>query len=101
MLKFFKIKGESLYPEYRNGDYVLVAKSPFPYIRMKIGDVIAFHQAEYGLMIKRISEISEAADIIEVKGSVIESIDSRSFGPVRRKDVIGKVIWHIAQLKSS
>ncbi len=97
MFKIFKINGESLYPEYRNGDYVLVAKSPFPYFNIRIGDVIAFDQAEYGLMIKRINAISEDSAHVEVKGSVIESIDSSSFGPICRKDIIGKVIWHIQQ----
>lgn len=95
MFKLFKIKGESLYPEYRNGDYVLVAKSPFAFSRIRIGDVIAFQQVKYGLMIKRVSALSEDDDFVEVRGSVIESVDSRRFGPVNKEDVIGKVIWHI------
>jgi len=48
-------------------------------------------------MIKRINAISEDSAHVEVKGSVIESIDSSSFGPICRKDIIGKVIWHIQQ----
>ena len=97
MLKIFKIRGNSLYPDFQNGDFVLVARSPFPYIRMKVGDVIAFHKADHGLMIKRIHALTERYKTLEVRGSVIESVDSRSFGPISKKDVIGKIIWHIPQ----
>jgi signal peptidase I len=95
MLRFMKVKGESLYPDYRNGDFVLVAKSPLPFNKVKPGDIIVFNQPQYGMMIKRVSKVSSHG--LDVRGSLVESIDSRFFGLVPLKDVLGKVIWHIRQ----
>jgi nickel-type superoxide dismutase maturation protease len=94
MLKLLKISGDSLYPEFEQGDFVLVSKIPFYISSPSAGDVIAFHQPGYGLLIKRIQTVDSAGGI-EVVGTHPESVDSRVFGAVRRKDIIGKVIWHI------
>jgi signal peptidase I len=94
MLKFLKISEDSLSPEYQNGDFVLVSKIPFLFAPPSPGDVIAFHQPGYGLLIKRIQNISLKGGV-NVIGNHPESIDSRVFGPVRREHMIGKVIWHI------
>jgi type IV secretory pathway protease TraF len=46
-------------------------------------------------MIKRIERLSPGGDEIFVLGSHPESADSRQFGPIRRNDVLGLVLWHI------
>jgi signal peptidase I len=94
MLKLLKITGDSLTPEFQEGDFVLVSKVPFFFSPASPGDVIAFHQPGYGLLIKRIQSVDRDGDI-EVIGTHPDSIDSRVFGPARYKDIIGKVIWHI------
>ncbi|OGO31201.1 MAG: hypothetical protein A2136_09910 [Chloroflexi bacterium RBG_16_54_11] len=94
MLRLFKLTGESLTPEYRIGDFVMVSKIPFFFAPPSPGDVIAFRQPGYGLLIKRIEQVDPDGRLI-VTGSHPESIDSRVFGPVTREDLIGKVIWHI------
>jgi len=96
MLRLLKIWGESLTPEYLNGDFVLVSKIPFLFSPPSPGDVIAFHQPGYGLLIKRIQNRSEDG-AVNVIGNHPESVDSRVFGPVRKTDILGKVIWHIRQ----
>ena len=95
MLKILKVKGDSLYPDYTNGDFVVIAKSPFCAGRIRVDDVVAFHQVHYGLMIKKVAAVLPEG--LNVRGSLVESIDSRQFGLVPRQDVIGKVIWHIRQ----
>ena len=95
MLKILKVKGDSLYPDYKNGDFVVIAKSPFCTGRIHVDDVIAFNQVQYGLMIKKVAAVLPEG--LNVRGSLVESIDSRQFGLVPRQDVIGKVIWHIRQ----
>jgi hypothetical protein len=95
MLKFYRIKGDSLYPDYQNGDYVLVMQSPFVLQHLKTGTVVAFTQDQYGLMIKRIAGFSADHQGLDVRGSVTGSIDSRQFGFVSLQHVLGKVIWHI------
>jgi phage repressor protein C with HTH and peptisase S24 domain len=94
MLRFLKVTGDSLAPEYQEGDFVLVSKIPFHLVPPSPGDVIAFRQPGYGLLIKRIQNIAPDGGL-NVIGDHPESIDSRVFGTVRRMDLLGKVIWHI------
>jgi phage repressor protein C with HTH and peptisase S24 domain len=94
MLRVLKVAEDSLAPEYRQGDFVLVSKIPFLFIPPSPGNVIAFRQPGYGLLIKRIENISSDGGL-NVIGTHPDSIDSRVFGTVRRGDIIGKVIWHI------
>jgi signal peptidase I len=94
MLRLLKITGESLAPEYRDGDFVFVSKIPFLFSPPVPGEIIAFNQPGYGLLIKRIQHINQG-NTLDVIGSHSDSIDSRVFGPVRREYIVGKVIWHI------
>ena len=97
MLRLFKVRGDSLAPEYSQGDFVVVSKIPFFIAPPSPGDVIAFRQPGYGLLIKRIQNLSPEGGL-NVIGNNPESVDSRVFGPVRRKDILGKVIWHVRKV---
>jgi signal peptidase I len=94
MLKLLKIVGDSLTPAFEHGDFVLVSKIPFLFRPPSPGDVIAFHQPGYGVLIKRIQSINSDGEL-KVIGTQPESVDSRVFGAVRQGDMIGKVVWHI------
>jgi phage repressor protein C with HTH and peptisase S24 domain len=94
MLRLLKIMGESLSPDFENGDFVIVSKIPFLFSPLAIGDVVAFYQPGYGLLIKRVQGVNPGGSL-HVLGTQPDSTDSRVFGPVKREDVIGKVIWHI------
>lgn len=91
MIKFIKVTGDSLLPEYKEGDYVILITVSFFSIRR--GDTIVFQHPVYGMMIKHIDSID--SDKIFVVGTHPLSTDSRQFGPIQRSDVVGKVIWHI------
>jgi nickel-type superoxide dismutase maturation protease len=91
MFKLIKVTGNSLYPEYREGDYVMVITLPF--FSFKRGDTIVFRHPVYGEMIKNIDRVD--SDTIQVIGTHPDSMDSRRFGPIDRKSVRGKVLWHI------
>jgi len=95
MLRLLKIRGHSLSPDFREGEYVLTAGFPSPFRKIKAGDVIVFHQPGYGLLIKRVRRVLDGGASFEVRGTQIESTDSRNFGPVPQTQVAGKVIWHI------
>lgn len=94
-LRIIKISGYSLYPDYLNGDFVIILKIPFFYDSYKPGDLIVFKQQEYGLMIKVVEEVSRDGDTISVTGTYANSLDSRQFGEIKKKDIIGKVIYRI------
>jgi signal peptidase I len=94
MLRLFKLTGESLAPEFNGGDFVLISKIPFLFSPPAIGDVVAFHQPGYGLLIKRIQNL-QPDGLLEVIGTHPDSVDSRVFGSIRQENLLGKVIWHI------
>lgn len=94
MLKLLKISGDSLAPEYQIGDFVMISKIPFLFVPPSTGDIIAFRQPGYGLLIKRIQQITPDGELIVV-GSHPESVDSRVFGPIKKENILGKVFWHI------
>jgi nickel-type superoxide dismutase maturation protease len=96
MLKLLKVSGESLTPEYQHGDFVLVSKIPFLFSTPASGDVVAFRQPGYGLLIKRIQAVNSDGGMVVI-GRHPESVDSRVFGSVRRRDLLGKVILHISR----
>jgi nickel-type superoxide dismutase maturation protease len=95
MIRFIKVAGDSLYPMFRQGDFVLISKIPFRFKKLKVGDVIVFDQPIYGVMIKQISQVLDGGNLFYVLGTDEFSVDSRQFGAVRREALLGKVIWHI------
>lgn len=90
-----KVTGHSLSPFFQAGDFVLIAGIPCLLRRIKAGDIVVFRQAEYGTLIKRVERITPDGQQIFVIGENLDSTDSRTFGPIRPDDLIGKVIWHI------
>lgn len=90
-----RVTGQSLAPEYNEGDFVLIAKIPFLYNQLQNDDVIVFQHPTYGVMIKKIASIGQQGEEIFVIGVHDNSVDSRSFGSIKRADVLGKVVWHI------
>ena len=94
LFKILKVSGQSLEPDFQDGDFVLVSKIPFAFRSARSGDVVAFHKPPYGMLIKRVEYLTPAGELF-VLGSHHTSVDSLQFGPVRRQDVLGKVIGHI------
>jgi nickel-type superoxide dismutase maturation protease len=97
MFRLLKVTGDSLYPAYRQGDFVLVTKIPFLLNSIRQGDVIVFNHPAYGTLIKRVESVSADHDAYVVRGAHENSVDSRQFGPVDRGALVGKVIWHISK----
>jgi signal peptidase I len=97
MIQILKVTGESLSPVFLEGDFVVVSKIPFVLRKIGAGDVVVFRHAVYGTMIKKVERISPDGEEIFVVGTHPESTDSRQFGPFRRRQLIGKVIWHIGK----
>lgn len=95
MFKLLKVSGPSLLPAYRDGDFVLVSKIPYLFGRVRRGDVVVFRHSVYGAMIKIVDSVTPGADEIRVVGTHEYSIDSNDFGVISKKDIVGKVIWHI------
>ena len=97
MLKIIKVTGQSLSPEYKEGDYVVITTIPFFFSALKTGEKVVFHHPVYGTMIKRVERDCAEEQEVFVVGSHSESLDSRQFGPIPKGWITGKVLWHIAK----
>jgi nickel-type superoxide dismutase maturation protease len=95
MCRLLKVHGDSLIPDYQEGDFVLVSKIPFLFASPRPGQVIAFHMPPYGTLIKRVEQVLEGGQSFFVTGTHPRSVDSRQFGPVSRQALLGRVVWHI------
>ncbi len=95
MFRLLRITGNSLNPTYQEGDFVFISKIPFLFHPLRPGDVIAFRQPSYGLLIKQVQRLEPESGAVFVTGSHPESIDSRHFGSIPRQAVLGRVIAHI------
>ncbi len=73
-------------PILRAGQVVWVSKWP----RVKAGDIVVFRFQEEEL-IKRVEKL-DGKKVFLSGDNPSDSLDSRSFGFVERKDIVGKVI---------
>ena len=95
MCRILRIQGDSLNPEYQDGDFLFISKIPILLNLVYPGDLVVFRQPGYGTLVKKVGNFSSDRQNIHVIGTNPESIDSRIFGDVRKSDLLGKVIWHI------
>ncbi len=80
-------------PTFLNGSFLLVSSIPYLLIKPKVGDIIAFKKDDK-IFIKRIVKIN--GEKYFVKGdNKNDSLDSRKFGWIEKKEIVGKVIAKI------
>ena len=84
-------------PTLKEEDSVLVSSIPYFFKKPKVGDIIILKK---GLprrkagryIIKRITKRKGATFFVQGDNEN-ESIDSRSFGWISKKEIVGKVVW--------
>ena len=86
--EIFKVEGDSMLPVLKQGDLVLVN----PHAALEIGDiVVARHPFKKSVnIIKRVAEILPNERYILLSDNLQESSDSRAFGAIAAKDILGK-----------
>jgi len=91
----FLIEGESMWPTLNAGDTVLVK----PTMTLVEGDIVlANHPYKSSVkIVKRVAEILPDGALILRGDNPVESTDSRSFGSISKRDVIGKVVCRISK----
>ncbi len=93
----FVIRDASMTPAYRPGERVVVSRLIYRFRSPAAGDVVVLRDPERPdrYLIKRIDAALDdgpGPHRFEVRGdNAAESRDSRSFGPVRRDQIVGKV----------
>ena len=87
--EIFEVEGDSMSPTLENGDLVLVNFQT----EFKVGDIIlANHPFDKGeKLIKRIWKISPEGKYFLVGNNLAKSTDSRHFGELSAKDILGKI----------
>jgi len=95
MLRIQKVVGDSMSPDFQEGDFVVITTVPFFLNRLKVGDTIIFNHIRYGTLIKRIASFDPETAEAFVEGTHPNSLDSRRMGTIRRDAILGKVIAHI------
>ena len=101
MLKIIKVTGSSLSPFFLPGDYVLVNTYRPGYKNLLAGNVVVFQHTEFGRLIKRVHSNFPGTENLKVSGSHENSISSHKLGFIPYSDLIGKVIFHIKQPRTS
>ena len=94
MFRIHKVTGDSMSPDFQEGDFVVLTTLPFVLGRIKIGDTIVFEHKLYGTLIKRIASFDPETAEAYVEGTHPEGLDSRRLGTIRRENIRGKVIAH-------
>lgn len=75
------------------GDTVLASPLPYLFSNPKINDVVVCHDPKSKIIIvKRIVKIEKKMFFVSGDNPK-ESTDSKTFGSIKRRDIIGKVIY--------
>lgn len=88
LLSHLKIEGHSMEPAIFEGQSVLASSIPLLLSKLKAGDIVVFENYSK-LIVKRIKGIK--GDRLLVYGD--NKLDSRDFGSIKKKKILGKVIW--------
>ena len=88
-IKRFKVNGNSMKPNFSEGQYLVV----FSWFKnLKMGDVVVLGKPRQGTkIVKRIAKIKNGQYFV-IGDNLNESLDSRSFGWVKKEAILGKVI---------
>ncbi len=97
MFRIHKVAGDSMLPDFQEGDFVVLTTLPFFLKRLKIGDIIIFEHKLYGTLIKRIASFAPETAEAYVEGTRPDSLDSSRLGTIRRENIRGKVIAHFSK----
>jgi nickel-type superoxide dismutase maturation protease len=95
-----EVVGDSMTPALAAGDRLVVlrmpgVRQPWPLV----GDVVALHDPREPtrVLVKRVASVDRGAGTLEVHGDAPgASTDSRTFGPLRRTDLVGRAVYRYA-----
>lgn len=93
LLSKFRIYGHSMAPVLNENDLVLISYIPFLFKKPKVNDVVAISY-NGKILIKRIKEKREKKYFVN-GDNMTDSLDSRNFGFISSKQILGKLILKI------
>jgi len=93
MFRIIKVDGESMSPDFNDGDYVLISRIPLMMRHVKLNSILVFNTAKYGILIKKVSVIDKDNRYF-FTGINSLSLTTDKIGAVSEKDILGSVILH-------
>jgi nickel-type superoxide dismutase maturation protease len=96
-LRRFRVADTSMQPALQPGEHVLVAT----WLGPRVGDIVVLHDPEWSLTytVKRV--VGVTSNGLDVRGDNVNvSRDSRHFGSVPRRLVIGRVVYRYLPAQS-
>ena len=89
----YQVEGESMAPSLPPGERVLVSKTAYWFSKPRPGDLVVVRDPRQPerLLIKRIEAPASSDGWLVMGDNAAASTDSRAFGSVRRKEILGKV----------
>ena len=88
------MRDESMLPTLRPGDRLLVDPRAYRERPPRVGDIVVLVDPEEPSrwLVKRVARVDDPEGSIEVRGDAAETArDSRRFGPVPARSVVGRV----------
>lgn len=96
-IRRFRIEDDSMRPTLKPGDYVFVNRWAYRFRKPAKGDVVVLRSPEGPqFLVKRIANIADATTVFVAGDNPLGSRDSRHFGPIHERALIGKV-WLTAK----
>lgn len=89
----FVVEGDSMLPILKNGDGILIDQDA----KFGVGDIVlSKHPFKKSItLLKRISEIDQNGNYFLVGDNPSESTDSRTFGALSAKHILGKAVCRL------
>lgn len=100
MIRFFRVKGQSMLPLLAESDLALASNWYWLTGPLKPGDLVVFRHALYGTLVKQVDRLLPEGRLT-VRGTRAVSLDSQEFGPIERSAVLGKVVWRVRRAASA
>ncbi|MHB8443452.1 MAG: nickel-type superoxide dismutase maturation protease [Patescibacteria group bacterium] len=95
-IKFLKVKGDSMYPTIADGSVVFISFLKYLFLPPKVGDIVVIKTDKFNniLILKRISDIKNNEYYV-LGDNLNDSFDSRKFGYIEKRHIIGKVLFYL------
>lgn len=92
-IRRFRVEDDSMRPVLEPGDYVLVNRWAYKFRPPAKGDLVVVRdpEAPQRFLVKRISDAPDAGRIHIAGDNANRSRDSRTFGPIALREIVGKV----------
>ncbi len=89
----FLVSGDSMLPAYPAGSRLFVSRTFYILCKLRVGDVVVLHDPRDGRLILKRIQSENSKEYLVIGDNSVESTDSRHFGPVKKEDIIGKVMF--------